>query len=298
LQINEKRVRERHLTSEQRDFHDLIWLHHVYLQLGQYHNANVILQDLYQEIVRSNAPLARRYYAHMHAVHCWAVGFSAPDGCTIDTNFVHQIKIDDLEVSRFTAELSAFGIQAVAESNMTRANQIVEIIRDRIKIVSEQILSNKKLASTPAPSHVTTHLYSVDSEKSVLFANIMLLQLEASIALKSNLTTEAFSLLHQSTALSDTLPYEDGAAMPPKPPHEYLADLLVQTGHYKEAVQEYQISLQNSQPHRSISLLGLARAASLSRNKEVCRTSTHELQHHWENADSEVKSVLSEIKCL
>ena len=142
-----------------------------------------------------------------------------------------------------------------------------------------------------------THLYSNDSPKSVINARIIVLQLEATIQLKKKNLTRAIALAKESIQLFEPLPFEDGAAMPPKPPYEFLGDLYSQSGRYQEAMSQYQISLRKTQPHRSLTLLGLAQAANRAGDTEACRNALSELKKNWESADAEVKHGLDSFQC-
>ena len=124
----------------------------------------------------------------------------------------------------------------------------------------------------------------------------MSLQFQSLLLIAQKDTSQALNLLKESTKLFDTLPYEDGVPIPSKPPHELLADILLQRGDSSGAVQEYQQSLL-TQPHRSTTLAGLVQAARKSGDFELCKKTLTELKGNWEEADIEVKNWLASLEC-
>lgn len=207
--IGEARVKNKHLGSDQRDFHDLIWLHHADLQLGKYHDAREILDTLAQEI------------SHMNAVQYWAAGpqnSKTPKKRGLaEVQKNEEVQVDDLEISRFASELSVTALEAISHSNFKEAEAVISRIKKRIQA--------------------------------------------------------------------------------PKPPYEFLGDLYSQSGRYQEAMSQYQISLRKTQPHRSLTLLGLAQAAKRAGDTETCRSVLSELKKNWESADAEVKHGLDNLQC-
>ena len=126
--------------------------------------------------------------------------------------------------------------------------------------------------------------------------NALHLELMALIALQKDDATQALQHLKAATELEDKLPLSFGPPWPLKPTHELYGEVLLQLNRPAEAAAQFQKALDRA-PRRSLSLLGLARAALQAGDFQSARAAAGELQKSWHNADTNLKA-LPEIQAI
>jgi tetratricopeptide (TPR) repeat protein len=98
---------------------------------------------------------------------------------------------------------------------------------------------------------------------------------------------EAVALLREAAALEEGLPLEYGPPDVVKPTHELLGEMLLAQGKAPEAQQEFVRALALA-PRRTLSLLGLARAAAAAADTAASAQAYADLRRIWRRADSEL----------
>jgi tetratricopeptide (TPR) repeat protein len=116
---------------------------------------------------------------------------------------------------------------------------------------------------------------------------ILTKELRALLVLVDGDKDEALAMLREATAAEDALPLEYGPPDIVKPTHELLGEVLLGLGDGREAQREFERSLQLA-PKRALSLLGLARAATMSGDREAASRAHAELRRIWHKADGDV----------
>jgi tetratricopeptide (TPR) repeat protein len=96
---------------------------------------------------------------------------------------------------------------------------------------------------------------------------------------------EALSLLREAAKVEDAIPLEFGPPDVVKPAHELLGELLLESGQAAEAQREFVKALALA-PGRSLSLLGLGRAALAAGDTTVARKAVQDLKRSWHSADA------------
>jgi len=97
---------------------------------------------------------------------------------------------------------------------------------------------------------------------------------------------EGMALLRDATTFEDGLAAEYGPPDIVKPTHELLGELLLAQGQSAEAQKEFTRALAMA-PGRSLSLLGLARAARAAGDTSVAMQAEATLKQNWKDADPE-----------
>ena len=92
---------------------------------------------------------------------------------------------------------------------------------------------------------------------------IMILELEALLALESGAPDRALALLDEAVSIEEGLPFEFGPPASLKPPHELLGEVALEVGRADRAVRAFRTSLDFT-PERRPSLEGLLAAARAS----------------------------------
>jgi hypothetical protein len=109
-------------------------------------------------------------------------------------------------------------------------------------------------------------------------------QLEAVLIFVEGRRDEAIVLARQAAAVEDSLSFEFGPPLPVKPGHELVADLLMDARRPGEALPEFEAALKRY-PGRTLSLLGVYRAATATRQTEKAQRAAAELRKVWQRAD-------------
>ena len=95
-------------------------------------------------------------------------------------------------------------------------------------------------------------------------AQVMAQQLEAVLLFAEGRREEALVLARQAAVVEATLPFELSPPVPVKPVNEQVGEMLMDLRRPKEAIEAFELSLKRT-PRRTLSLLGLARAAMARR---------------------------------
>jgi tetratricopeptide (TPR) repeat protein len=123
---------------------------------------------------------------------------------------------------------------------------------------------------------------------------ILRIELRAVVRDASGATDEAITLLREAARIEDATPAEFGPPDVVKPVHELLGEMLMKKGRAHEAEQAFERSLELA-PRRSLSLLGLARAATAAGDRVAAAGAYAELASVWRHADPEVPG-LAEVR--
>jgi hypothetical protein len=124
-------------------------------------------------------------------------------------------------------------------------------------------------------------------------AQVMAQQLEAVLLFAEGRREEALVLARQAAVVEAGLPFEFGPPVPVKPVNEQVGEMLMDLRRPKEAIEAFQLSLKRT-PRRTLSLLGLARAAMASKDIATAQRAYGELREIWKKADK----TLPELKEL
>ncbi len=119
-------------------------------------------------------------------------------------------------------------------------------------------------------------------------------QLAARLEVSRGKLDAATTLLRAAAAIEDTMAVEFGPPVAPKPSHEMLGEVLLLARHPVEAKLAFQRSLELA-PGRSLSLLGLIRAARAAGDTAVADRALATLTANWYAADADTPG-LAEIR--
>jgi tetratricopeptide (TPR) repeat protein len=122
-------------------------------------------------------------------------------------------------------------------------------------------------------------------------SEVLRLELEGLLRIAQGDTAGGLDLLHQATAIEDTLPMAFGPPDIVKPSHELLGEQLLALGRPAEAKHAFQRSLTLA-PRRLRSLLGLHRAASAEGDTVVARHALDDLRAMLKHADASLHNSL------
>ncbi len=118
-------------------------------------------------------------------------------------------------------------------------------------------------------------------------------QLKAQLWWDQGKKVDAIGLLRAATKEGDAIPFEFGPPDIVKPTHELLGELLLANGNPIEAQTEFLKALELT-PGRSMTLVGLEKAASAAGDTAVAQRAHAQLQDNWREADAALVQQLSQ----
>ncbi len=123
--------------------------------------------------------------------------------------------------------------------------------------------------------------------------SVMDLEIQATIALAEAKNDKALEYAREASRLEGEMPFAFGPPFVDLPSAELLGGILLQLGHYDEAVEAF-----NTQGERTrlkvLPMLGLARAEEARGNKAVAAHTREMLNSIWVKADSDIRDQLLE----
>jgi tetratricopeptide (TPR) repeat protein len=116
---------------------------------------------------------------------------------------------------------------------------------------------------------------------------VMEKELAAVLAVAGGRGPEALARMEEAVALEAQLPPPLGLPRPLKPASELRGEILLELGRPQEAAAAFEQALKRG-PNRSLSLLGLARAAAARGDRESARAHYRGFLANWRGADAEL----------
>ena len=264
-------IERRGLEKKKRNYHALWWKQYAYLQQGRYAEARELLKIMEEDTREIGTRKTRTHFSQMRAAYVietdsWDL---VPEEIDID--------FDRLSVTTPATELSLRGFAAVREGRLEHAEKLLAEIRER----REAVLAEAR-EETPDASPETFQRIGLERTRE---AQIMELELEALIAAARGQADRALTLVEAATEIEKDIPATFGPPIPPLPSFELLGKLLLDSGRYADAMQQFRVALQRT-PRRAKPLLGLARAAGRAGDMRVARLTVDTLRDVWSRADA------------
>jgi tetratricopeptide (TPR) repeat protein len=165
------------------------------------------------------------------------------------------------------------------------------------RLLDRYVSATGSLARKESPVLATSILRQLDSaaareatvrapEQASPLPAILSRQLAARLEQARGKRDAAIALVRAAAAIEDTMAVEFGPPVAPKPSHELLGEVLLEAGRPAEAKLAFQRALELA-PGRSLSLLGLGRAARASGDLAVADKAIAALATNWYAADSD-----------
>ena len=257
-----KWVERKNLSLSKRDFHSLEWGQYGALQLGQYAKARDMVPLVEAVAAQTQDARAQGYVATLRARYV-----------------VESRRWEDLPLPELPSAAAAAGSRTMAVYG-SRANQLVAAglsaaqLGDHAK-AQEAARLLRTLAQTRKDAGSAYDAQPIE---------IMAAQVEGLSQFLTGRTQEGLERLEAAAQLEERLDPPNGPAYPIKPSHELYAEVLLLAGRGREAQQAFETSLSRT-PRRSLSLLGLARAALASGDPETAAEAFGQLATTWAAAD-------------
>jgi len=315
--INERSVKAadarreaKKLDVDQRGFHALLWLVYTYTQQGRYEDARGVLAQIDaaakesgSERTRSHLALARA--AWLIETRKWGEAKAPvdPKGLPKDAAISDLFAIGFAGVrsgnraaaAQAMAQMAALmeetpvNLTPVGASPASAARPGVKPIAPGPRAVPAPGISPiapqaPSGSQAPAPGMSAMGMPIAGSAGDRRVPQVMAQQLEAMILFSEGRREEAVVLARQAAVVEASLPFEFGPPVPVKPVNEQVGEMLMDLRRPKEAMEAFEASLKRN-PKRALSLLGLARAATLAKDPTTAQRAYGELRDIWKKAD-------------
>jgi tetratricopeptide (TPR) repeat protein len=241
-------VKRKGLPIGMRDYHSLSWLLYESLQQGRYQKARETLDLMRPAVEATGAPRLKALLSDMRARYV-----------------VETRSFQDLAAAKnfdTTSELFAIGMSAARRGDHPMA----------------------ELARAELARRAGSGAFGAGGHRALDVA-VMEKELAALIALASGRRVEAAARIQEAVVLEGQLPPPLGLPRPLKPASELSGEILLELGRAPEAAAAFEQALRRS-PNRSLSLLGLARAAAARGDRESARRHYGRFLANWRSADA------------
>ena len=232
-------------------WHALGWLHYAYLQQGRIAESDAVLQNV-AELVDSGS-MRGRFLLSTLRIHQLAATEQMPTVAMPEQD-------EQTPPPLVILDAFAHGLNAYYQDDIAEMEQALTAM--------QEVLGMPTMTAEPNPP-----------------LQILGLEMEALVALKSGDADTARALLGEATALEDEMPLDFGPANPMKPSHELYGEVLLELDRPEEAWDQFDAALARY-PRRARSLLGYARAAERSGDTETAHATYALLADIWHNADA------------
>jgi len=249
------------LGAGEHSFHALSWLEYASLQLGRFQDARRTLRTMEDDARASGSRRSAESLSLMRAAWIVETGRCGeasvpPEGGEARDHFVR-------------------GLCALASKDRAGAEKALEAMKAPSGKEEEahdhgggSMSSGRRRGGGAAPA-------------------VLRKELEARLVLARGDSAAAVALAKEAAAAEDAMTYEFGPPVVVKPAHELAGEILLELGRPAEARQEFEAALARA-PGRSLSLLGLARAARKAGDAAASREAYAALARNWIQADADL----------
>jgi hypothetical protein len=306
MKAADDRVARKSLGVDDRGLHAMLWLTYSYLQQGRQQDATRMLDQIDKTAAESGSARTRSHQALARAAWVIETRRWAEAKAPVDP--------EGLGTGATAAGLFAYGMAAIRSGNRMAGNDALQQMAllagdgDRpVRSVTTAKPAPRPGAARPGVTPIPTPRPSLPTPAELMAAQgpqgapqagmpaagtgndkrvaaIMAQQLEAVLIFSEGRRDEGIVLARQAAVVEEGLSFEFGPPLPVKPGHELVGDLLMDVRRPGEAVVAYEASLKRT-PGRALSLLGLYRAATASRQAQKAQQAAAELRRVWQRAD-------------
>jgi tetratricopeptide (TPR) repeat protein len=281
---SDKWVKQRDLSIAERDYHSLQWLQYIYLQQGRYGEAEKLLAMMRQSLF--NLPkgdprdLMFAMFTHAQMAATYVVETEAWD-------FAEQL------VTPPRARAADSGYQVGESSNPAQAY----LLLTRIPAIFARGLSAAAKGSPDAQKGIAElkaiREQSASAKEPLIaqmakVAEIQELEIGAMFNAAKGNFDEAIRTMRKAVALEAAMPPPAGPPPVIKPANELFSDILLRADQPRNAAAQFAASLRRH-ANRARSLLGAARAAEQSGDKQGAASAYVRFSQQWQHGDADLK---------
>jgi tetratricopeptide (TPR) repeat protein len=320
---SEARRQRLRLSPEDRGYHALSWLHYAYLQQGRFRDARRLLATMAEDAAASGSPRTREHLALMQAA--WRVetrDWRADLGPLPDLSGLDEGTAAAALFAHGLAALRAGGPRGAPAPPAAADLAAIDRLLAGAAPATGQAAPASGQEAGPAASREASHAAGhaagdgaatagsggygggaagaggpppAQRAAAILRAELAaLLSLgggeqpsaaAATLGAGGDTPRQALAALERAAADEDATSYEFGPPLVVKPAHELAGELLLDLGRPVEARRHFEQALARA-PRRSLSLLGLARAASREGDAAAAARAYADLATSWRHADA------------
>jgi tetratricopeptide (TPR) repeat protein len=290
-----RRLRLR-LPLEERGYHAFSWLEYAYLQQGRWRDARGLLAAMAEDAASSGSARTREHLALMQAgyrveTRRWRedAGGPLPD-------------LGGLGEDIAAAALFAHGMAALRSGDAGEARRDLAAIDQRLAAAPAApgaaaapaawgpAAGHASHGATAAGSYGASGASPAQRSAAILraeLAGLLLLDGGKRSAAGADARQQELAALERAAADEDAMSYEFGPPVVVKPAHELAGEVLLDLGRPAEARRHFEQALSRA-PRRSLSLLGLARAAARAGDAAAAGRAYADLRRSWQRADADL----------
>jgi tetratricopeptide (TPR) repeat protein len=260
----------RKLPVDQRGYHALLWLEYGYLQQGRTKEALQLLKDVEANTTESGSVRTR---THLNAMRAHAV---------VETRHWNSealkipVKVTDMNTDVQNMYFFVDGYAALMRGDLPGAKQTLNTM----------MATTEPTAPAPTDEHHHGAAPAATTKPAVEHpvSQVLQLELQSLLLLKEGKGREAEALLRKATQVEDAMSFMYGPPDIVKPSHELLGEVLLELNRPAEAKKEFVLAMKRA-PNRSLSLMGLAKAAEGSGDKKLAAQTLGTLKKIRQKAD-------------
>ncbi|UVT20021.1 MAG: hypothetical protein H8K03_19950 [Nitrospira sp.] len=274
-------VKQNNLPISKRDYHGLHWLQYIYLQQGRYGKAEQLLNIMRQSL------------AEFPKDDPYNLMFGSFTYASMTAAFVAETERWD--AASPLLDLPRAGMEDV-KSKVGGSPKPAYVVIPQIPALFTRGLVAAVQGLRDAPKY-RVEIATIREEKSgekepfiaqvVRMTEIQELEIAAIVNLEKHDVDGAIKTMKLATALEEAMSPPSGPPIVIKPPHELFGEILLRTGHPKEAALEFSTSLLRH-PNRARSLLGAARAATKIGDTRRAAHFYTQFAHQWQQGDAKL----------
>ncbi len=231
-------------------FHARHWRAYAYQQLGRYTEAEKLLEDMISDVRENESETYPMGYVTMMLSNYFA-----------DTN-------------RWDSQFATIEFETDDLSSIILAN--IYFIRGKVALSD----GNEEDAR-----YFLSELMKLEDKQNI--GVLLQHQLKAELLKFEGNLDEAIQLLEQAAKIDSARPLDYGPPEPGKPTHELLGEFYLLANKGTEAIEAFQASLARA-PGRSISYVGLLKAAQMVSDEQLYHQTMSKLKENWKDADPNV----------
>ena len=270
VQVSEETAKRHGRPIASRSKHAMHWLQYALLQQGLYSQAHETMALMKAD----RAALPNSHNTMHYVLFRGSYAADQPTG----PDLLPAVALEGLPLDAHAIDRFASGYRAIANGNAQQASADVEALQALIAVTAvktvEQGLHEDDQATSP---------------DQYLLATVMSRQLEALLMYRAGDPEGAIERLSAAAEDENRRALEYGPPYVPKPSSELLGEMLLEQGRPREAIAEFEKSLERN-TRRSRSLLGLARAQAAAGEPGAAAATRALLASQWRGDPGELQA--------
>ena len=252
-------IRRKGLDTHIGSLHARHWLVYAYVQQGRYADAENLLTDMMEDL-------------------------STPDESMYTTSYATIMFANYLvDTHRWDSEYGRIAWNTAMASPFATAN--ILFIQGKVALSDGDEDTARKAVG---------QLMDINDDEDL--ARLYHYQLKAELLRREGNLDAAIELMEVAAKIASDRPLDYGPPEPAKPTHERLGEFYLMANRGEDAIAAFETSLSRV-PGRSLSFIGLAKAAKLIANEKVYQHAMTKLNENWKDVDDHVADLwLSSIE--